>query len=740
MKQLYVLLLFFSISSISQESWGDFTGKEKAFLYHQARRVEILKPELFHLFEFTDSIPYINDTLPDFGYVEKQIVQDPSLLKLHSDQINRKSDGMISDLCVRYALWELDQILQYRNSTADEDKHLKEKLKVFEKYVLEKVPQSAIRTLNNGDYVLIKTIQGYYAPSLTVSDKMAAIVNAGYSQIDQMLILNAIMGAQEKYVHMRSLEILEALGGKLKSSVDYFSAIGDGSNWADITGGFNTPYTIGLPDEKGLFSFIIEEVFDEEKEKNNLSVKSIERKQHTTSSNFETVVHIDIFGYHPERQTTIAIQKGGNSYVLYGKNEHRLVSPDSSYGEGTTYWRLMYNLEHYYIARIKEDLYGKRGYEYQIDLTEKNIEKTKIQIKETEYKLDVLRHTPEGKPKIKKKKNKKKNLGMSAQDGAGHPTSALSKLDKKKNIQQNRLIQLNGLLDGQKRLLNQLKEDMENAYINLVKWETKLDLMKKNIGYIMMEYEVDNHLYTFKDGATFNYLTQDFTFPVDRSEEVFQVYHISFGEKVFDEKIDENFAHLHVSQKVKNEKFLLNRVVRDGSNRLISQSDSIQIMEIFHHLSKKDISAEINVIAGGVLGQNENSFFRDSTQRIQPYDKPSKSNNGLILYKGDLTSQVNLSVTAYDDPMIPENFEIYRSSYEKAKLSNSELNEVDYYCGVRAKRSAEIWIALLKELAQKWVHEPADRKVVLSKLKKLKPKSVNFLDSSFLVKVPKISA
>ncbi|MBL4662058.1 MAG: hypothetical protein JKY22_00455, partial [Flavobacteriaceae bacterium] len=430
MKYLYILLLFVCSTGLSQETWDDFSGKERAFLYHQTRRVEILKLELFHLFEFTDSIPYINDTLPDYNYVEKQIVQHPSLLKLHSDQMIRKSDGLVSDLAARYAIWELSQILQYRNSTAEEDKPLLEKLTIFEKYILEEVPQSAVRTLNNGDYVLAKTLQGYYAASLTVSDKMAAILNSGYSQLDQMLIINAVMAAEEKYVNVRTKEIFKVLGGG-SAGVNHISAVGDGSNWADITGGFNTPYSIGLPDENGIFKFKIEQVFDEEKEINNLEVKAVERKQFTTNSDSNTVVHVDVFGYHPERQTTIAIQKGGNSYVLYGKNEHRLVSPDSTYGEGTTYWRLMYNLEFYHIAGIKEDLYGKRGYEYQIDLFEKKIETTRLQIKKTEYRLDKLRYTPEGKPKIKKKKNKKKNLGMSDQDGRGHPTSKMSKLDKR---------------------------------------------------------------------------------------------------------------------------------------------------------------------------------------------------------------------------------------------------------------------------------------------------------------------
>lgn len=739
MKYLYLILFFIGTSSFSQSDWDDFTGKEKAFLFHQARRVELLSSNVFHLFEFTDSIPYINDTLPDYRYVENEIVQHPALLKLHVDQFSRKSDGILSDLALRYSLWELGQVLQFRNSTAEEDKPLLEKLKRFEQFVLEEVPQSAVRTLNSGEYALAKSISGYYSASLTVSDKLAAIRNSGYNQNDQMLILNAVMMAEQKYVNVRTKEILTALQGNNESAKNYISAVGDGSNWAEIVGGFNTPYSIGLPDEKGLFKFTIEDVFDKEKEKNFLKIKDVERRQFNTNNFENTVVHVDVFGYHPERQTTIAIQKGGNSYVLYGKNEHRLVSPDSTYGEGTTYWRLMNRLEFYHIANLKEDLYGKRGYEYQIDQFEQKIEKTKQRIKETEYRLDKLRHTPEGKPKIKKKKIKKKDLGRSDQDGGGHPTSALSKLDKKKNIEQNRLVQLNGQLDEQKRILAKLKEDMEKAYINLVKYETKLDYMKKNMGYIIMEFEEENGVYTFKDGATFNYETQDFTFPPSDNEETFQIYHISFGEKVFDERIDENFAHIHVSHHLPKSKYTLKRTVRDDGSKALTVSDSIQIMEIFNYLKEKKNKAVLTVNAGGVVEFIDGDYARKVTSSIAPYDNESTANNGVVLYEGKKSTLLNLSVTVYDDEMMPANFNAYQTAFEKVKTKNPAINAVDFYTGIRAKKAAEDWVAFLKTLVPEWIEDGGNQSRILSKLKKLKVKKIQFINGSFVGKVPSMN-
>ena len=264
-----------------------------------------------------------------------------------------------------------------------------------------------------------------------------------------------------------------------------------------------------------------------------LAIDEVRVQEFRTVGNKSTVVHFDVQGYHPERQTTIAIQKGGASYILYGKNEHRLLSPDSTYGEGTTYWRLLWELEHTHIEKINEALYGKRGYEYWIDIYEKKIEKTLLQIKKTEYKLDKLRHAPEGKPKIKKKKFKKKNLGTSDQAGTGHPTSALSKNDKNKNIKQNRLNFLHSQLSTEKAKLAELKEEMEAAYFILQGYKTLLDKMQKNLGYIFVGHEQEGSVYTFDDGSTFDYATQDFTFKQDGKQESFRIYHIAFGENCF---------------------------------------------------------------------------------------------------------------------------------------------------------------------------------------------------------------
>lgn len=725
MKNFFLLLLILVSSAYCQEINEPLSGTEKAFLYHHTRKTEVLNRELFHLFEFTDSIPYITDTLPDYTYIEKKIVQSPDLLVIHHSELKRKPIGLVYDLSIRYALWELGQVLQYRNSTAEADQHLKPKLKLFEEYVREEAPQSVIRTLNNGEYTLAKTVRGYYSASLTTADKLASIINSGYNQLDQMLILNAIMRAEEMYVSERSIEVFNYLTGSELDSRNLLSALGDGGNWATLETGISTPYSVGLPDEIGLFRFRIEEVFNKEREEKELKVQDVQSYSFDLDKVKETVIHTDVFGYHPERQTTISIQSGGKSYVLYGKNEHRLVSPDSSYGEGTTYWRLMSRLEHFYIANLKEDLYGKRGYEYQINVFEEKIEKTKLNIKKTEFRLDELRHTPEGKPKIKKKKIKKKDLGRSDQDGGGHPTSKLSRLDKKKNIEQNRLLQLNGQLDAQKGILRQLIEDMEKAHKRLIKYETLLDKMKKTLGYEIMSYEQDGCTYLFADGAYFDYRTQNFIFPPDHSSGSFTIKHISFGEALFDDQIDENFVHFNIAKRHASSIYTHKKVVDSANDYQLTMSDSIQIVELFNYLKHKDHELDFKAVAGGIGRLSDNGYQKVMDAKPVSESSDQKKSHNIIRYAAYRHVDMEVYLTVYSDQYIPDNFEIMRENYNKVKEKYPVINEIDFYTAVMAQRETEKWVIVLTDCANKWIASPRDRKTVLKKIKKIKAKKVD---------------
>lgn len=751
MKKLFLFFILFSISAFGQDSWEDLSGEERAFFYNIARRTEILKPELHHLLEFKDSIPWVNDTLPNYKYVERKIVSNPELLVLHTDQFSRKSNGLVSDLATHFALWELDAALKFRNSEENIHQHLKPRLKLFEKYVLQRVPQTVVKTLSDGTFTVDKVVRSYYEPALQTSDKMAALQNSGFSQGDQRLIMNAISAAQQKYVAIRSEEIFNWLGGKCYDYTNYISAAGDGGGFSSLEGGIFTPYNRILPDDKGLFAFNVEEqikakTFDETRarrpkpEVHYLATDEVKVAELKTRGDLNTVIHFDVYGYHPERQTTVAIQKGGASYILYGNNDNRLLSPDSTYGEGTTYWRLLWELENVYIKEVEDALYGKRGYEYWIDVYEKKIEKTLLLIKKTEFKLDELRHKPEGKPKIKKKKLKKKNLSTSDQSGTGHPTSALTKLDKKKNIEQNRLVHLNSQLADQQMKLKQLKYEMEKAYFLLQGYKTKLDKMQKNLGYLFMTFEQDGDLFTFKDGATFNRATQDFTFANNERAESYHIHHIAFGKKVFSKQCDETMIHMNVSSVDPKDKYLLQKIVAKNRSQVkMSKSDSIQTMEIFRAILDDEVKLDFTVFAGGILGESNGVYFRDSTLTATDYNKENELNEQVWKYRATQDASLHLSVEVWQDKMKPSNFSDYQLAFDKLNEKYPELTEIDYTSAVKATQLANKWISELKALVPVWFEKIEDRTELMKALNGLKVKKVQLMNGRLEIKAPKVN-
>jgi hypothetical protein len=740
MTKLFTLfLLLFSYTSFAQTEWKDFSGKQRAFFYQLTRNIENMNTQVFHLFEFTDSIPYINDTLADFPYVEKQIVADSSKLILHKSEFSRKNNGIISDIATHYASWELGLMLQFRESNKPKFAYLKEKITIFEDYVREKAPQSSIRILSDGSYTLSPSIQKYYAPNLSINEKIAAIKNSSFSLNDQLLIIRSIYYAQEKYINTRSKEIFELLGGETEHYKNFLVGAGDGNSYSELESVLRTKYSRALPDPKTYFKFDTETKLDKATKRQTLYCKTNPIKHINTIKNLQTKVHLDVWGYHPERQTTIVIQKGGNSYLLYGNSENRYLTPDSTFEKGSTYWRLIYELENIHIANLREMIYGKRGYDYHIADTEKEIQKSILYIKESEEKLNKMRYSPIAKPKVKKKKKqlKDKNLGYSDQAGKGHITGKITKDVKEKNKEQSRLVHLNTQLKEQKRLLKQLKADKEKAFTVLASYETQLDLMKKNVGDVFVEFEKDkNGNFLFNDGTIFNYLEQDFTFKPSNNTESFDIITVAFGEKVFSKTSEEVFVHINVTHPELDSKYTL--YIESSKENKLSVSDSIQIMELFTALGTTDKPLNIEAIGGGIIGGKSQDYYRDSLAMVIIYSKEEEKLNTVYMYNVTIDDNINLNVRTYRQAMLPDQFtKKYGSYYTKAKSKNEQLNEIDFYTTYLAKKRLTLYIETLTGCANEWLIDSDYQSEVLNKLKKAKNKKYYSVTSLDNIKFPK---
>ncbi|PZE16242.1 hypothetical protein DNU06_14025 [Putridiphycobacter roseus] len=724
-KVLIILVLLVTSLGYGQEKWEDFTGKQKAFFYQLTRKIENLKPTIHPLFEFTDSIPYINDTLPDYPYVESFIESDSSKLICHHTEFARKNRGLLGDVGMHYAAWELDLLLQFRNSTKLKYAYLKPKFEYFVQLILENAPSNLATINTNGKYELSPSILNYLSPNLTIGEKMAAIKNSGFTPDEKYAILQSIYAAQEKYMHIRANEIVDILTQNNINTTHYMLAAGDGEDWNDLESIIRTKYNRALPDPKALFNYQLKTKRSEDKSNKNILVSDAPVIKMSTKVNHQTHLHIDAWAYHPERQTTIVVQKGGSSYVLYGKNEQRYVSPDSTFGEGVTYWSLIKNLEEVWIADLKEKIYGKKGFDYYIALYEKKQAKTRMHIKVTEEKLDAIRYTPAAAPKMKKsrkaKKKKKKSAGLSYQDSNYVPHGKLTKTAKKRQIQQHNLIALNGQLETELATLRQLKKEKEEAFDLLSKFETKLDQMKKNMGFNLMAYEKDKlGNYLFTDGATFNVQTQDLTFPEADEVDYFEVILVSFGESVFDKNLAEFFVHFNLSHTLSKDVFVLDefstKIKKSGA---YSKSDSIQTMEFFHELSNKKMPITIQLNGLGVANGTPPYPISVNTKPVVA-DETHK--NKLFYYlqiqKG---SSLAYNLTVWSNEFIPTDQNIKRKIIVD---QNPQLNPIEVETAVQAKAFFDNYKVELTALATLWIKDTKQRKTVLKRIKSLKAKTV----------------
>ncbi|MFK8038905.1 MAG: hypothetical protein AB8B74_11480 [Crocinitomicaceae bacterium] len=708
----YILFLITSLSiytSQSQSNWNELTGKQKAFFYQLTRKVENLKPEVFHLFEFTDSIPYVNDTLPDFPFVEREIEADSSKLLCHFSEMARKKRGILMDIGTHYASWELDLLLQFRKSEKPKYQYLKEKAIVFEKLVLENAPSASAKMWSDGQYTLTPKITSYFSPNLTIIEKIAALKNSNYNADEKLTLLNAIYKAQSSYISIRAAEIVLILTNQSLPTQNFLIAAGDGKNWNDLESVIRTKYNRPLPDPKAFFSYDLINKRIGKTDSKTISVNQNSVVRMSTRANLSTHLHTDVWAYHPLRQTTLIIQKGGNSYVLYGNNKNRYLSPDPEFEEGVTYSSLIEELEEVWIADLKEKIYGKRGYDYLIDLYEKKIVKTRFKIKKTEQRLDEIRYKPEGPPKMKKKKKskkqRKKGQSVSYQDNQGLPRGKLSGNAKKRQIEQHNLVGYESQFQAEQSTLRQLKKDKEEAFDLLAKYEAKLDIMKKNYGYNLMTYTNDKFgNYRFNDGTTFNFQSQDLTFPTNSEDEYFEVILVSFGENVMDKNYEEVFVHLNLNHTSRQDVYtLLHHGNSPSPIKPCSVSDSIQIQELFWHLKNKKLPNQ--VIAMAESGSN----LTDTILRTY------------IENRITLDNQTNIALVAISNQFKP----IQSKQLNDLINKHPRLKVNELAAAIELNRYYDNWKTELIKLANEWIKDSKSQKIIVKSIKRLKLDSIN---------------
>lgn len=718
MRKFYLLItLLLSFNSSAQINEG-LNPEERAYLFHIVKKSPILNNNFGRYFDYQGpEITFPNRTI-NYDSIEILIINQPDLLVIRKYEIAKSAKGLIAEAANKMAIWELNKVLLAKRSTAGSLKQYQNEFMRFNDFLKEDLPAGAYR-MKDGVNVPHPKIYNIINPGLSADEKVAQINAMRFLAIDeQLLTLNAINNAVNKYTEERALEIYLDLGGETEKFSNVLVAAGDGSSTSglleerekDERGRWNK----GLPKAVGLFPYqlkIDRKIVKRKTIRKIETARVAEETFFTPGDNLLTNIHLDVWGYNSEKQTTVVIEKNGLSYHLFGSGETRFLSPDSTFANGATFQSITNDLEFNKIADLTDKISGKRGYDYWIEYNKKKQDATEIKLQKKEKEYSDLGYTPittnkKASRSVKKSKRKAIKSGTGGFDAT--PTTNSQRSDRKKL--QNQIVHLFGLFEAYKAKIKQLNIEKEEAIDKRAILERRLDQFKQWMGMNWATYEEKNGLYMFQDSSTFDILTQEFQFKPTKETEEFEVRLIAIPESCLSNTADEVMLHINIMDAKPNYDARINLELNDvfASDKwelprtLFALEDSVSVQVFFEGLLDKKTKFSMTARGQGIGKWNGSHTIKDyNPDELSNYPENAAvtkmDSTFLRLRKSEVVIQLNRSIimeiNSYTDPVksniSPPNLEI------EAVMKKYGLSKNDVLSGLR---TAEIMKALKAEL------------------------------------------
>lgn len=731
-KSIVILFLFLTQLTQSVVSQVELTAEERAFLFHIVKKSPILNQNIGRYFEYTGpDIRFLNNNI-NYDSVETMIINNPELLYIRTYEIAKSTKGVLAEAANKTALWELNKVLlAARSSEKDLEKYAYQ-YGQFEKLLLTLLPEAAMKP-SNGEQRVHKKILNILNPSLSFVDKAAMLESYNFlNENDQLNTINAINAAITGYVEVRSLEIFKLLGGQAESYRNVLVAAGDGSETSgllnerekDESGRWNK----GLPKAVGLFPYQVHLSVPEKRKQTALETNRFASLHfNTVGENKLTQLHFDVWGYNGEKQTTVVVERKGICYHLFGSGETRFLTPDSAFTKGATFQSIINDLEKNKIGKLHENIFGKKGFDYQIEDCKKKRHETEEKIEKSEQNYSAITRqtiTTSKKAPRSVKKARKKNKGgpMDVQ-----PKTYSKK--KKRGKKQAGIVELYNRYDFYTKKIAELEKDKLSAVLLMTEYQEKLDAYKLQMGYIWATFTEKDGFYTFQDSTTFDARTQEFTFRADTLKEPFEVRLLAIPYSPLSNDADEVMLHVSMIDAVPGFDARLQLQLNDvfASNDwkleqpLLQKKDSVAVQQLFEALLDKKKPFE-SVARGQGIGiwngqQTVRSIDREEWDtypnggRETDYFKRLRSSAiGITINR-----EIQLEINTYTDPvgtdLTPKN-EAILAGFNRYKLSGN-----DYLSALRTATIIQKLKAELNVLAGSYL--PRDKaKLVIDRLNK----------------------
>jgi len=523
MTRLYLLLSSIFITGILLGQSVMLSPIEKGRMFHTIEKSPVLKRNFYNFYEYSgdtvwfhyekkiDSSKFTGDAvLIDYDSMARLIQVHPNTFQVDFQGLSMASTGLLSELASKMALWDLYERLTWLEDHKIED--IEDVLFYeFIKNYTEALP-NGVRRMKNGNEQPSKAAIQLLDPNLTFRQRASSLSTfQTIAQPEQKDVINAINTAIRFYLLEQGKEYFSKLSIKSPDFYTSLIAAGDGSG------------TSGLLDER-------EKIY---KHKNELG-ESVGVGLYTYSSTFEsghknrqklvplssdimsfeavpddyTNLHLSMWGFNFNNQTTVAIYREGDMYLLYADKLSKELTPDSTFGQGNTLQKTIDYLEGFAIPKTNEDINGKNGIRAQLEDKDSSHVDVLYKIGETEIKLNELR------------RNALKN-------------------QKKMKRQQQILVVLHERKSYLERKKIELKQALVELEERLLMLNGKLTEYKSYLAYNRIGYTNLGYIYTFEDGCTFNTFTQNFTMPDSLKVNEFDIRLICLGRNAVSKNMDE---------------------------------------------------------------------------------------------------------------------------------------------------------------------------------------------------------
>ncbi len=681
---LIILLGLFFSQSFSQKMM--LSSEERAYLYHVVEKSPTLERNIGDLLNYSGDTVYFKfkenrklDSIVDFDSIEQKIIYEPSLLNINSYEFENVENGLIAELASKLALQSLYRELKRKDEIKIEGISNQVYL-LFLKKLTDELPSKAIRSRNNKNEPIPKVIE-LLDPNLSFFERANQLKELdNFKLVEQQKIMNAIFKATQLYIQEKGKEYYKKIGGQ-GEFYNYLQAVGDGSSTSGLLAERELiregKKAIGKPKGIGLFTY--ETSFKTlKKNKQVLSPKQSVQNEFKGIEKDLTNIHFGMWGFNKKLQTTVIIRNKDSVYLLYASKINKELTPDTTFGAGSTIHGITYKLEEKSIPELDEAINGKTGLKFKLEEAKKAKDLNLLKIKQTEYELKSGSQ--------KNHKLKKKNKIVTRENGGAMVANTRGEIKRL----QNKLANLINRQSQIEKILATAEADLKEEEARMQRFRARLAELKSFTDGKQLTYNRFGYLYTFEDGCTFNSYTQNFKIPKDLNIKDFSVRLVTIGPNAMSERVDEIQLLTTVTRGIPEDiiprtfDLSFNDVFKTDQYILkdfyIDETERFELSKLLYQSLNLKKSIQFNINGNGVGKLEKGEIIPSNEKELEAYPGETKEERELAkqtkTFKELRSTSLNMLETEEHIVLRIESFtDPVKSNFSKRNITVQPLKE-----------------------------------------------------------------